>query len=332
MRVPGLWRIKRRWSRLTAPVRSQVVILMYHRIFEATTDPWNLCVSRTHFEEHLQCLRKHYSVLSLGSLVQSLKDRQLPHRAVVLTFDDGYLDNYLNAKPLLEQYDIPATVFVSTGYVDANREFWWDELEGLLLVTPNVPEQIALPSNGTVYHWDLSEGSNSSDIGQPTARTRVYSGLYQLLRPLSQEQREPILEKLRSQIQGGERGRADYRAMTSQEVTQLAESDLVEVGAHTVTHPVLSAHSEDVQRWEMFESKQRLEAMVGRPVTTFSYPYGDAGDTTYRLAADVGFSGACTTVAASVLSKSDPYQLPRFAALDWDGEEMGRRLHECFRG
>lgn len=332
MRVPGLWRMQRRWSRMTAPVRSQVAILMYHRIFETTIDPWDLCVSPTHFEEHLQYLRQHYSVMSLQTLMRSLSDGRLPYRAVVLTFDDGYVDNLLNARPLLEQYDVPATVFVSTGYVDEDREFWWDELERLLLVNPNVPEQIALSINGTVCHWDLSEGSKSSADSLQGVRERVYSGLHQLLRPLSQDQRDPIMETLRFQIQGGEGGRPEYRAMTSQEVCQIAEGGLMDVGSHTHTHPVLSAHPEDVQRWEMFESKKRLEAMLGRPVTTFCYPYGEAGITTPRLAAEAGFSGACATVKGSVTSAADPYKLSRFRALDWDGEEMGRQLHEFFRG
>ncbi|HET9531812.1 MAG TPA: polysaccharide deacetylase family protein, partial [Blastocatellia bacterium] len=107
----------------------RAVILMYHRVAEVRSDPWSLCVTPQHFAEHMEILRRHARPISLRELTGALREGSVPRRSVVVTFDDGYLDNLKNARPLLERYDIPATFFIATGYLGGEREFWWDELE-----------------------------------------------------------------------------------------------------------------------------------------------------------------------------------------------------------
>ena len=106
----------------------QILILMYHRIAEPELDPWRLCVSPENFEQHMELLSHQYELLKLSEIT-TCKD--LKNKAFI-TFDDGYLDNLLLAKPILEKYDAPATVFVTTGYIGGRSEFWWDELEQLV--------------------------------------------------------------------------------------------------------------------------------------------------------------------------------------------------------
>ncbi len=166
MRLCGGNLLKKCLRIMTAPFRSEVAILMYHRICEVPSDPWELCVSPKHFAEQLEYLNHHYQVLCLHSLVKSLREGHLPKRAVVLTFDDGYADNLWNAKPLLERYEVPATVFVSTGYVDSDREFWWDELERLLVLTPVLPQRLHVTLNGSVFEWELGEWARLPLPGQ----------------------------------------------------------------------------------------------------------------------------------------------------------------------
>src|SRR5262245_38128283 len=112
---------------------ARAVILMYHRIADVPLAPWSMCVAPEHFAAHLLMLRQYAIPMSLNQLAHAYHAGNLPQRAVAITFDDGYADNLHHAKPLLERYGIPATVFVTTGYVGSTREFWWDELERVLL-------------------------------------------------------------------------------------------------------------------------------------------------------------------------------------------------------
>src|SRR5919198_5621208 len=98
MRIRGLGRLKQSWRRATAFLRFHAVILMYHRVFRTSADPFRLCVSPNHFAEHVEHLRRHYTVLTLCGLARALAAGRIPKRSVVLTFDDGYVDNFLYAK------------------------------------------------------------------------------------------------------------------------------------------------------------------------------------------------------------------------------------------
>jgi peptidoglycan/xylan/chitin deacetylase (PgdA/CDA1 family) len=320
--------------------------LLYHRVFEALSDPQLLCVTPQHFAEHLEHLRRHYRIMSLGDLARALREERLPKRAVVITFDDGYADDLLNAKPLLERYEAPATVFVITGYL--RREFWWDELERLLLWTPQLPECLQITLNSAMYEWHLGEWAQLPEdakrsYGQwhvelsddPTARHRVYRELCRFMRPLGYGERETVLEALRLQVGDDGQGRPGCQTLTPNEVCQLAEGGLVGVGAHTETHPVLARQPVEMQQKEITESKRHLEAIVGRPITAFSYPYGgqgDIGQDAVRLVREAGYEVACANFPSPVTRRSDHFLLPRHLVRDWDGEEFARRLRGFFHG
>jgi len=342
MRKRGLGRIKRWAQRCTAPFHSQVVILLYHRVFDTPSDPQRLCVNPKRFGKHLEHLGRYYSVLSLSQLARALKERRLPKHAVVVTFDDGYADNLYHAKPLLERYNIPATVFVTTGCMGQAKEFWWDELERLLLLSPRLPEQLKVTLNGTIYSWRMDE-ETTSDYGQwhvelqdtPTPRHGAYRDVHRLLRPLRYEKQEGVLADLREQVGDNGQCRPDYQALTPEEVRLLAADGLVEIGSHTVTHPVLSLQPLEVQRYELVESKKQLESILGHPVTSLAYSYGggrDAGDETAALAREAGYEIGCANFPALVTNRSDIFQLPRFLVRDWDGDEFAHRLMRWFRG
>lgn len=336
----GTWRL-RRWAKQVAP---KAIILLYHRVAEVSADPQLLCVSPQHFAEHLEVLRRDYHPLSLRSLRRRLALNLWPSRSVVITFDDGYADNLHHARPLLEAADIPATVFVVAGQVDSQQEFWWDELERVLLSTPQLPAQLTLTIEGRVYRWDLQRSNGdvrpSSNwhvlmTSNPTPRQAAYRELAALLRGMESEARRQVLEQLVAWAGLDANGRPDYRALTGDEVRVLVQDGLVEIGAHTVSHPVLSALPIEAQGAEIANSKWRLEGILGRPVTSFSYPFGGQGDyttDTVKLVRDAGFDCACSNFPGLVRFDSDPYQLPRFLVRDWDGEEFARRLEGWFAG
>jgi peptidoglycan/xylan/chitin deacetylase (PgdA/CDA1 family) len=326
-----------------------VVILLYHRVTELPIDPQLLCVSSDHFAEHLEVLRRHFNPLSLRQLVEFVAAGKLPARAVVVTFDDGYADNLTNAKSLLNRYDVPATVFVATGTLGGDREFWWDEVERLLLHGRRLPASLRLNANGINFNWELGQAAEPMDgwierhrgwnVGAAatpgTGRAQLYSSLCRRLRPLSYEQREAALDALRDWAGSDATGRSTHRALSPDEVVELAEGDQVEIGAHTVTHPVLSALTVSQQREEVTRSKARLEEILGHRVTSFSYPYGTANDytpATVDVVKSSGFNCACSNFAHSIDRGTSRFELPRVLVRDWDGETLARRVREAFDG
>jgi len=154
MTIRGMGRVRRILQPVVNLFSPRVIILVYHRVIDLPSDPQLLCVKRKHFEEHLEVLRKRSCPERLQKVGLAVEGKRL-HRAVIVTFDDGYADNLLYAKPLLERYDVPATVFVTSGYVGQKRSFWWDELESLLLHSMKLPEQLELTLAGKHYYWEL---------------------------------------------------------------------------------------------------------------------------------------------------------------------------------
>src|ERR1044072_9851462 len=111
----------------------KAIVLMYHRVASVSADPWELAVQPEHFEQHLAILKNKFHVVPLTELVHQLQQRKLRTDCVCLTFDDGYSDNFINAKPLLEKYQCPAIFFIATKFINRKDMFWWDELQQIML-------------------------------------------------------------------------------------------------------------------------------------------------------------------------------------------------------
>jgi len=328
----------RRWINRIMPT-PRAMILAYHRIADVELDPQLLCVSPGHFSEQLEVLRRHYRPMGLRDLRRRLRLNRWWPRTVVVTFDDGYADNLHEAKPRLDSADVPATVFVTAGQVDRTREAWWDELESVLLTDRGLAGELDLTIAGRVHHWHLPGDCGATavlgrwhvlmnDI-EPTPRQALYLDLARLLRGLPHEDRELVLDRL-SEWAGRTRvARSTHRALGTEELRALAQGGLVEVGAHTLTHPVLSLAPPAVQRQEIAGSKRLLEDKLGFPVTSFAYPFGgraDYGADTVKIVKNAGFDCACSNFEGPVTLLTDPYQLPRFLVRDWDGDLFARHL------
>ena len=319
--LPVKDRLKQILKRVTMPLRSSVVILMYHRVIEASSGPWNLCVSPKHFTEHLKILQQNYPVLSLHDLLNSLRNARLPKRGVVLTFDDGYADNLWNAKPLLEKYEVPATVFVASGSVD-NNGFWWDELEQALLQPRKLPKSLQLNVHDRLYEWP------TTNLNQ---RKHAYLAIHKILLPLRVSDRDQLMAELFAWADLDKIERSDHRPLTTAELMKLSQSEFVDIGAHTVTHASLSILSRDDQIREIDGSRIKLTAILGSSVDTFSYPFGKFTSDTIDIVKASGFEMALTSEANAVQVGADQFQLGRFEVGDWAGEEFKDHLYEFFR-
>jgi peptidoglycan/xylan/chitin deacetylase (PgdA/CDA1 family) len=282
-----------RLRRPPAPLRGDAAILLYHRVADLRSDLWKLAVAPERFSEHLELMRGAFNVITLRELVESLRTGTLAPRSLVITFDDGYRDNLHTAKPLLERHGLPATVFVVAGYVDSKREFWWDELEQLL----------------QAEHGD---------------RPPDHRALRDRLQRLSHDERQRALDELWKASDATRP--APSSVSTSAEIRALAEGGLVEIGAHTVTHPLLSRERRASRAAEIRTSKSRLSELLGHPVDYFSYPHGDYDRKTVQAVAESGFLAACSSRAGAVHAESQPFELPRLAVGDWGPDELGERL------
>jgi peptidoglycan/xylan/chitin deacetylase (PgdA/CDA1 family) len=321
------------------------LILVYHRINEAALDPWSLSVTPDHFAEHLAVLRRSFHPISLQALAGTLQDgSQLKARSVVITFDDGYVDNLHHAKPTLERFDCPATIFLVTDNIGSPYEFWWDELSSLLLRPNTLPEQLQLSIQGEIHSWQFGKAADYSDAeysrcvywraGQPapTFRHDLYSQLWQLMQPLTPEAQMEVMSALRAWT-GTEYHPPTHRLLTQKECLELAQGEHIEIGAHTIHHPSLASLPYDLQCAEISESKRDLENILNQPVNSFSYPFGKQKDytpDTITIVKEAGFSVACCNESGVVNSDTDPFQLPRVHVPDCSGTEFENRLLSKF--
>jgi peptidoglycan/xylan/chitin deacetylase (PgdA/CDA1 family) len=210
-------------------------------------------------------------------------------------------------------------VFVTTGAIGTDREFWWDALARIFLETISLPATLALTIANRTYDWVIPplDGTGS--------REKIFYEVYSVLRTLSQEVQTAYVNELGHWANCELNPRPAHRAMTRQELEDLSH-DLITIGPHSVTHPTLPAHSPEFQRQEILESKRFCEAITGGPVDTFAYPFGDYDDPTVSAMRDAGIKFACTTRPGVVHTNVDPLRLPRFQVGNWNGEELLKRI------
>lgn len=339
-RIRGLGRAKQAVRTLRSRLVAGGVILLYHRVTALTSDPQALSVSPEHFAAQLDLLQRHYRPMRLQDLAKAAQAGNVPRGAVAVTFDDGYADNLCEAAPILERYDVPATVFVASGYSNQTNEFYWDALEQLLLHNEQLPPSLSLPVGERTVEWELGDDARATTASVPSTwslleqhdpgmRQQIYRSLGEELRPLPGDQQRCTLEALAAWAGKPLVIRPTHRTMTPEEVARLAAGGLVEIGAHTVTHSRLSALTSNQSRTEIEGSKVQLEAIIQKPVKSFSYPYGTLADYTAETIAQVrqaGFSLACSNFEDSVWRRSDPYQLPRILVRDVGADALDRLL------
>jgi peptidoglycan/xylan/chitin deacetylase (PgdA/CDA1 family) len=314
---------------------------MYHRVAELDSDPWSLNVSPKHFAEQLEVLRGYGNPLKLEQLRRKLNDNQPVKRSFVITFDDGYADNYYYAKPLLDKYDIPATVFVTTGVIDKVNEFWWDDLERLLLRPGVLPDLLQIEIRGKKYQWELGDSAQYSEKDHqrlnhwrflslpeknPTRRHFIYRSIYGLLQYFPSNERSQVLRELHRWANTSPVSRDTHRPLSIKELNKIQEGNLFEIGAHSVTHPFLPELPLFVQKNEIENSKSDLEEILGHTVTSFAYPHGFYDTQTVSLVQAAGFKCACSCDFTRVKSSSNLFFLPRMAVENWDGETFSHWL------
>ena len=272
-------------------------VLMYHRIHPERA--W-LNVSPEDFLWQMRLIKAFFTPISLGELVDCLRSgRLLPSRAVVITFDDGYRDNYEKAFPILRRLGIPATFFVTTGLIERPGYFWWDQV------------RLGLKDEAQILEAWPEMREELAGLAHPQRVERVTERLKQI--PHDRARR--ILERICLPV-----APAEPETMTWSQIREMVRAGM-EVGSHTVSHPILAQQTREEVEWEVRHSKTVLEQQLGCPVEHFAYPNGrpcDLQPDLPRILEEAGYLSACTTVERFVGAHSSVYGLERLGVSGFD--------------
>jgi peptidoglycan/xylan/chitin deacetylase (PgdA/CDA1 family) len=320
--VARVRRIQRALTSLNEPM-----ILMYHRIASIHKDPWGNAVTPGNFRQQIAALSELRHVVPLKTLVSEAR-RGSGKGMVAITFDDGYLDNLTEAYPILEEFKCPATMFITAGIVEGIRSFWWDGLTSIIYDPLEIPGYLNLDIEGRVFTWEKQ--TSRMWINPASWRRSLYNELWRFLRDLHGELRENAMDEL-AKWAGLES--TCYRSsllMTKEQVKQVSRSGLVDIGAHTMTHPSLPSLTEEEQFAEISRSRHVCEEVIGRPVETFAYPYGNFSKITIEAVRRAGLRVACSTEPGVVKPGCDPLIVPREYVGNYSGEAFRWKIASNF--
>jgi len=286
-----------------------LTVVNYHRIDNPDRKDFdsfkpNVSATPQQFERQMDYLAKWFHVISLNDVIAWLDGRrELPPYAALITFDDGYLDNFTTAFPILRKYRFPALIFLTTAHIGTDAPLYWDLAAYCFSHTQR--DQLAFP-DGSIKHW--------SEQGQ---LDRVSTTWVEAMKTLPQTEKQIQVQRLPEQL--GVSIPAGYfkKLMMDWGQVQEMQRSRIEFGAHTMHHPILTRISLEEVRKEVVGSKSRIEAELGETVLGFAYPNGQASDLSERIervVAASGFRAAFTLLnGPSSLSevKRDPYAIRR---------------------
>lgn len=286
--------------------QQRLSVLIYHRVLPERDWMRPSEPTAEEFEWQMRLISRHFNVLHLDEAARLLKAGRLPPRAVCVTFDDGYKDNLTVALPILQRHAIPATVFVASSYLDGGR--MWND---------TIIESLRSYSGERL---DLAEvGLGSFELADVHQRRTVAYEIIGNSKYFARQQRDEIAAAIAAKVHD----LPDAMMLTSDEVRTLHKNG-VQIGGHTVTHPILSELDSASAFEEIQAGKQALENICGAPIASFAYPNGrlpkDYTPEHARLAEQAGFEVAVTTEWGAADAATDPFQLPRFTP--WDQQAL----------
>jgi len=251
-------------------LKKEIRILAYHRVEELKNeelypyDPDLISVTPAEFEWQMEYVKQHLNPISLSELVEYVKGKiKLPPRPIVITFDDGFDDNYRCAYPILKNKSMPATIFLSTGYMGSKETFWYDQL------VYDVCSAKVLKIN--VAGMDIKINRNDS---LEIKREKAYE-ILEVVKKVSNAERLKVVERIGAMCTSNRKQEEREKSLplTWEQVKEMSHNG-IEYGSHTVTHPIMSNLDANDLENELVNSKNRIEEMTGKSVETIAYPVG----------------------------------------------------------
>ena len=324
-------------ERTVAAARPGLVVLTYHRIAEPGADLYyDPVISATpeSFRDQISWLRRHVRILALDELLAMRESKAAWREPVALiTFDDGYRDNFEVAVPILREQNVPATFFLPSGFLDSPRLPWWDQVAYAIKRT-EVP----------VLRLEQKPGGGgapglSIDLGETSRFSAIMVVIRAFLDGIVTDERW-FLDQLfaRAEVDVDRESLARSLFTTWDQARALTgEGTSLTIGSHGHSHQKLGELDEAAQRQEMTDSKGILEARLGREVSALAYPYGWPGSYTERtksIAEESGYRLAFASLEGVNRSSSfDPYEIRRFGVGSSDSPALLRArtvLHRAF--
>lgn len=297
--------------------RSRLSVVIFHRVLPTSDPMFPDDIDAARFDALCQWLAAWFNVLPLDEAVQRLASGSLPARALAITFDDGYADNHDVALPILQKHGLCATFFIATGFLNGGR--MWND---------TVVESVRGCGAEVIDFAGLGlPGIGRFDLSSPLARGRAVQALLRAIKYLEPPARQEMVRQV-ADLTGA--ALSTTLMMRSEQVGALAGAGM-QIGAHTVSHPILARLNDADACREMAQSKDDLEALLGKPVTLFAYPNGKPGaDYAPRdaaLARRVGYRAAVSTAPGAARSGEASYfDLPRFTPWDQSRARFGARM------
>jgi peptidoglycan/xylan/chitin deacetylase (PgdA/CDA1 family) len=295
---------------------NSIQILSYHRINDEH-DPFFPALPVQTFAKQMEYVAERYYVLRLDDAVNVLKDGDIPDNSLVITFDDGYRDNYLNAFPILQKFRIPATIFLATGAINSTHGLWHDRVFSAFRDT-NV-EKFARFGNLPKNDYAFSTLKQKRD---------VLKDVLNFMWTLSEDAREDAMRALLQELEVEDHHCTDELMLRWEDIQVMAEHDIT-FGSHTVTHPILSRLPLCRARAEIQESKETIQGSLKRAVRHFAYPVGRCEHFSNAIKGtlrEAGYVSAVTTIPGSNHKGCDLYELHRSTPWDLDIDAFALRL------
>ncbi len=284
-------------------------ILLYHRVMELESDPQSLSVSPANFDAQLSYLKKNYRVLNVEEWQECLiSKKRFPSNSVLITFDDGYADNFLYALPILEKHGVQALFYICTGNLNTDQEFWWDGLERIILLNKKFPDSIELNIGRQILKRNAKESVED-----------FYLRALPVFRNLAPDIRDQKISEL-AQACGNPPPRETHRSMTFMELKSLSASPSAVIGAHTHRHASLASLEMVEQRKEIEQSLNILNSELSLRVKHFSYPFGtkiDYNENSIKICKELGLELVSANFPWITHKRTDRFQIPRFLVRDW---------------
>lgn len=300
---------------------ANVLCLLYHRVSPEPDPMYHLTVSPEHFAKQMAYIKEHYPCIRFEDAWE-----ETDQPSVVVTFDDGYADNYTCALPILEQYQVPATIFVATENIGTKREFWWDEPGRLFTCGETYPATFTLRDPLFGYRWETDTFPKRFELAK-TIR-------WLLRMNADPAVRNQWFEQIREWAGMSECGRRPYRSATLEQLKQLAQSKWITIGAHTVHHMSLGAMERKTQEEEIENSIKAIDNWLGFAPAVFSYPFGtrlDYNQDTIEICQKLGIKKAATTIQKCWTQADHPYEIPRKTVRDWDLNQFKEQIDHAWK-